>query len=331
MALLQRLWAHSVPNRGFWGCHRRLATYGAGAYEPHRVLGVHPGCTDAELKAAYRRLALKHHPDTLADSSIDDAATAAARFARITEAYEILQSGRLVATTARTSGKRGQQRDSSRQRSRQPPHHGQSRATASSAGSVRPSHLTGAGVTFAGVVITAAFCISHTSSAQGSSRSLPSQSAAASRPAVSTSLSAPPHFAQRPIATGSAVREPVLAATAAHETLAAVGSVTTAAAAVSPIAVTTIGTAASVKAKLTHGRSRSKVRRAYGTSYLPHNGPGRGAKSPYGNSRGSAHGGSGYKLKPRPAGWIEPTRRQNSGYRDAAALAREKAASARGE
>ena len=331
MALLQRLWAHSVPRRGGWGCRRRLTTYGE-AYELHRVLGVHPGCTDAELKAAYRRLALKCHPDTLAEGSSDDAATAAARFARITEAYEILQSGRLVATTARTSGTRGQQRDSFRQRSRQPPHHGRCRATASSAGSVRPSQLTGPGVAFAGVVITAAFCINHTSSAQGRSRSVSSQPAGAARRAGATSHSTSAHFPQRPVAAGSAVQEPMLATTAAHETSTAAGSVPTTAGAVAPIAVTTTGTMASVKAKLTHhGKSRSKVRRAYGTSYLPHNGPGRGAKSPYGNSRGSTHGGSGYKLKPRPAGWIEPTRRQNSGYRDAAALAREKAASARGE
>eukprot|EP00271_Cylindrocystis_brebissonii_P016503 TRINITY_DN4019_c0_g5_i1.p1 TRINITY_DN4019_c0_g5~~TRINITY_DN4019_c0_g5_i1.p1 ORF type:complete len:177 (+),score=13.16 TRINITY_DN4019_c0_g5_i1:312-842(+) len=47
--------------------------------DPHRVLGVERGASVGEVKAAYRRLALKWHPDV---NSGD-----AAAFKRITEAY----------------------------------------------------------------------------------------------------------------------------------------------------------------------------------------------------------------------------------------------------
>lgn len=51
----------------------------------YRVLGVTPGVTDAELKSAYRRLAMQHHPDRNPhDRSAED------RFKEISEAYQCL-------------------------------------------------------------------------------------------------------------------------------------------------------------------------------------------------------------------------------------------------
>ena len=47
----------------------------------YAVLDMPPGSTDVELKAAYRELALKHHPDRGGDSSI---------FAEITCAASVL-------------------------------------------------------------------------------------------------------------------------------------------------------------------------------------------------------------------------------------------------
>jgi len=51
------------------------------------ILGVSKNCSDAELKKAYRRLAMKHHPDR----NLDNAAEAEGLFKEAKEAYEILK------------------------------------------------------------------------------------------------------------------------------------------------------------------------------------------------------------------------------------------------
>lgn len=51
----------------------------------YRALDLKPGATQAEIKAAFRRLALAYHPDRHGGS-----AAAAARFREIAEAYKVL-------------------------------------------------------------------------------------------------------------------------------------------------------------------------------------------------------------------------------------------------
>src|SRR5690242_19976333 len=51
----------------------------------YSTLGVAKTATDKELKAAYRKLARKHHPDVNPDDK-----SAEARFKEINEAYEVL-------------------------------------------------------------------------------------------------------------------------------------------------------------------------------------------------------------------------------------------------
>jgi curved DNA-binding protein CbpA len=60
--------------------------------DPHQVLGLRPGATSAQIKAAWRRLARQHHPDLIGD---DPAASrrATRRMAEINAAYESLRSG----------------------------------------------------------------------------------------------------------------------------------------------------------------------------------------------------------------------------------------------
>jgi molecular chaperone DnaJ len=61
------------------------------AHDLYEVLGVSPAATTAELRRAYRKLALEHHPDRAGPHS-------APRFAQIAEAYRMLSD-----PTARTA------------------------------------------------------------------------------------------------------------------------------------------------------------------------------------------------------------------------------------
>ena len=57
----------------------------------YNILGVPRGAADAQIKRAYRKLALQYHPDKVSGSEADKAA-AAAKFADINAAYEALSS-----------------------------------------------------------------------------------------------------------------------------------------------------------------------------------------------------------------------------------------------
>lgn len=55
-----------------------------------RRLGLGEGASPDEVKAAFRRLGHKHHPDRFASAGADKRAAAAARFSQITESYHWL-------------------------------------------------------------------------------------------------------------------------------------------------------------------------------------------------------------------------------------------------
>lgn len=57
---------------------------GPSTADPYAVLGVHPGATTAEIKAAYRSLVKRHHPDAGGD---------AARIVALNAAWEVLGDG----------------------------------------------------------------------------------------------------------------------------------------------------------------------------------------------------------------------------------------------
>ncbi|KAG0525292.1 hypothetical protein BDA96_06G043100 [Sorghum bicolor] len=56
----------------------------------YAVLGVASDCSDADLRSAYRKLAMKWHPDKCAGSSAGSADAAKARFQKIQGAYAVL-------------------------------------------------------------------------------------------------------------------------------------------------------------------------------------------------------------------------------------------------
>jgi DnaJ homolog subfamily B member 11 len=69
-----------------------LTHLAAAARDYYDVLSVSRGADEATLKRAYRKLALKHHPDKVATTgaTAEDKEAAARRFAEINHAYEVL-------------------------------------------------------------------------------------------------------------------------------------------------------------------------------------------------------------------------------------------------
>jgi curved DNA-binding protein CbpA len=59
------------------------------------VLGVKPGCSDAEVKRAYTKLAKRYHPDVHRDPRLEDLHDVLeAIFIRVGEAWEVLGAAR---------------------------------------------------------------------------------------------------------------------------------------------------------------------------------------------------------------------------------------------
>ena len=56
----------------------------------YAILGVAGNADDEEIKKAYRKLALKYHPDKQASKTEEEKADAIAKFKAIGEAYEVL-------------------------------------------------------------------------------------------------------------------------------------------------------------------------------------------------------------------------------------------------
>ena len=53
-------------------------------FDPYVTLGVDEMSTDKEIKVAYRKLSLKHHPDKGGDAAV---------FKQVSRAYEVLSDG----------------------------------------------------------------------------------------------------------------------------------------------------------------------------------------------------------------------------------------------
>jgi len=62
------------------------------AYDPYAILGVAPGASSEEIKAAYRRLAGKYHPDKVQHLGKEFQKLAEERFKQIQQAYDDLIS-----------------------------------------------------------------------------------------------------------------------------------------------------------------------------------------------------------------------------------------------
>lgn len=67
---------------------------GSSLEDAYKVLEISPEATDAEVRAAYRRLALKHHPDKVAALGEDIRRAAEQKFQEINEAKERIYKAR---------------------------------------------------------------------------------------------------------------------------------------------------------------------------------------------------------------------------------------------
>lgn len=62
--------------------------------DPYRVLGIDSSATDDEVKKAYRRMAMKYHPDRVAGMSEEMQRNAAEQMKEINEAYDVIKQRR---------------------------------------------------------------------------------------------------------------------------------------------------------------------------------------------------------------------------------------------
>lgn len=69
---------------------------------PYEVLGVSPNATDDEVKAAYRALAKKYHPDNYENNPLQD--VAAEKMQEINEAYDSIMNSRRGGGKSNASG-----------------------------------------------------------------------------------------------------------------------------------------------------------------------------------------------------------------------------------
>ena len=60
----------------------------------YTVLGISPSATDDEVRTAYRKMAMKNHPDKVATLGPDVQKAAAEKFRQVQEAYEAIKKER---------------------------------------------------------------------------------------------------------------------------------------------------------------------------------------------------------------------------------------------
>ena len=71
-----------------------LNMYRQQADSAYKVLGIEPSATDDEVRKAYKRMALKYHPDKVATLGEDVQKAAEEKFKKVQQAYEQIKRER---------------------------------------------------------------------------------------------------------------------------------------------------------------------------------------------------------------------------------------------
>lgn len=71
-----------------------LQMYGGSEYDPYKVLEISSNATDEEVKKAYKKMAVKYHPDKVETLGEDVKRSAEEKFKKIQEAYEKIKAER---------------------------------------------------------------------------------------------------------------------------------------------------------------------------------------------------------------------------------------------
>ena len=79
---------------GYSGSSRQYGSSSTTHKDPYKVLGLTSSATDEEVKKAYRRLAMKYHPDKVEGMGEEVKKNAEAQFREINEAYEQIKTAR---------------------------------------------------------------------------------------------------------------------------------------------------------------------------------------------------------------------------------------------
>ncbi len=81
-------------DRSYSGGSGRSQSAGSYDKDPYRVLGIDSSATDDEVRRAYRRMAMKYHPDRVAGMSEEIQRNAAEQMKEINRAYEVIKQRR---------------------------------------------------------------------------------------------------------------------------------------------------------------------------------------------------------------------------------------------
>jgi len=71
-----------------------LAKDGISSEQHYTILGITKDATDIQVKKAYRKMAVKYHPDKLQGVSEDIKKLAEEKFLKVKESYEQIMKGR---------------------------------------------------------------------------------------------------------------------------------------------------------------------------------------------------------------------------------------------